>query len=105
MNKPHICVRIQAHEYPSSDDREVKIELHEPLVRETFKVLDYPKPDCGIAAMFCTDTMTIQHVKEKRQFTAEFLSKVLADAILKAMGQKDTRMGYPINSAEPPASH
>lgn len=95
MSKPHISVHVQVGEYPSDRDVDVRLNLDESLVRNTYRSLDFPSPDAGIAAMLCDSAVTIERVTKSREEAAKWIAKPLLNLILDSMGLHDTQMGYP----------
>jgi hypothetical protein len=100
MNKPHVTVHLQAFEYPSESDATVQIALSESLIRSVMQPLDFPSPDAGLGALFCTNTVTIERVMQSREAAAKLISQALTKALLDAMGARDTQMGYPKRTNE-----
>lgn len=92
--EPHVSVHLQVAEYPSERDVTTRVNLDESLIYDAIQPLDFPSPDAGIAAMLCSDTVTIRRVTRSREEAAKIISKALTKALLDAMSARDTQMGY-----------
>lgn len=87
-----IRVMVQVDRFPGSNDIDVCLPLDACRARETLQVLDFPNASPG---WMCTDTVHIRKTMGARNAVA----KELADAIVKALGERDLIDGYPKGSA------
>lgn len=78
--------------------------ISDNIVRKAYSKLDFPSPNAGIAALFCTDPGTIRTVMAIRKDAASLIAKEISRALLDTMTAKDTLMGYPIERVDPPQS-
>lgn len=78
------------------DFREIEKELSESVVRTALVPLDLPSSTAdGFGRFLCSPEAEIRRVMRSREETARVLSRELTDAIVEAMGARDTEMGYP----------
>jgi len=92
MFKPKVIVTV---EISPCDYREVRKELGESLVYDTFAPIDIPDVDAsGFGRMLCTHPVEIERVTMARKDAAKMISAAITDALLDVIGMQDTEMGY-----------
>ena len=97
MFKPSVRVTV---EISPGDYREVRKELGGTLVKDTFSHVDIPDVDAsGFGRMLCTNPVEIRRVMVARKDAAKMISVAITDALLDAMGVRDTEMGYKRHNA------
>ncbi len=82
-----VCVYGDHHEQL----HEGIIEVSPYLARIATTPLDYPTPDAGTAALFCTTE--VERLRVSRH--PDLLAKAIADELVSWFAQQDTEMGYP----------
>lgn len=91
---PFISVMIQPRRFPGLHDTVVTLPLPEELVSETYRPIDAPSLDAGIAGVFCTPTAQRVSVMKDRERAAKLISEAITRALLDSMAARDTVMGY-----------
>ena len=88
MFKPRVTVII---EIAPHDFREVRKELGEQIIYESFEPLDLPSPSAGaLDRMLCSPYATIEKTMRSRRDIAELISAAVTDSLLDLMGATDT---------------
>lgn len=90
MNRD-VQVTLSVHE-PFGNTYTVALPLAESLWAQARRGIDVPRPDTDAltAALFCTDRYARTQVEDLRRSVAN----MIADGLVRVMGERDTVMGY-----------